>query len=365
MGGMNVRAIAVDDEPLALVQMKKMLEATQAFSSIRTCQDPLEALDEVKKQAADVVFLDIEMPEVDGIELAETIQSIDERIEIVFVTAYNEFAVKAFELNAVDYLLKPVEQARLEKTLQRLASLHTSEESPESGQVHESGEIECFGSLRFSRFVDGQRQDIPVKWRTSKARELYAYLLQNHDQIVGKESLIDRFWPEADFSRANAQLYSTIYQMRKVIGSLPFHQKIIKKDVGYMLTLSDTPVDAIKWERRLKALPPLGRKTLNAHVHVFSAYKSHYLNEYDYIWAEPEKTRLRQLWLAHACSLIDYLMGASKFAEAMDIARKADQIDPGHEKIIKYILHLANKTGDVEGAIKEYERYKMMKDELK
>lgn len=109
-----MKALIVDDEHLALLHFKKMLERTNAFQSIMAYQDPVEALEHPETPAVDAVFLDIEMPGVNGIELAEAIQSMNENIQVVFITAYNEFAIKAFELNAIDYLLKPVIYKRLE-----------------------------------------------------------------------------------------------------------------------------------------------------------------------------------------------------------------------------------------------------------
>src|SRR5699024_10415720 len=79
--------------------------------------------------AADVLFLDIEMPNTNGLELAEKIIEVNPNIEIVFVTAYNEYAVQAFEVNALDYLLKPVKTERLAKTLARLDENNDSKKS--------------------------------------------------------------------------------------------------------------------------------------------------------------------------------------------------------------------------------------------
>lgn len=115
-----MKALIVDDEELALLHFNRMLERTNAFQSIITFQDPAEVLEHFELSEADAVFLDIEMPGINGIELAESIQELNENIQVIFITAYNEFAIKAFELNAVDYLLKPVDHARLLTTVERI-----------------------------------------------------------------------------------------------------------------------------------------------------------------------------------------------------------------------------------------------------
>lgn len=250
-----MKALIVDDEHLALLHFKKMLERTNAFQSIMAYQDPVEALEHPETPAVDAVFLDIEMPGVNGIELAEAIQSMNENIQVVFITAYNEFAIKAFELNAIDYLLKPVIYKRLETTVERIKTNNMLRQNAENTEAHFS--IQCFGSLQFHQTLKDVKTSIPVKWRTSKAREIYLFLLHNQGHVVSKDMLIDLFWPHYDVSKASTQLYSTIYQIRKLFSQIPFSQTIEKTDTGYILRLSGAKIDVVEWEKSLKGAPPL------------------------------------------------------------------------------------------------------------
>lgn len=112
-----VRVIAIDDEPLALRRLEWCLRHAPDIELIRTATHPRIGLDLIRELAPDVVLLDIEMPELDGFEL---IEALGERApEVIFVTAFDHFAVKAFAASAVDYLLKPVEQERLLEALDR------------------------------------------------------------------------------------------------------------------------------------------------------------------------------------------------------------------------------------------------------
>lgn len=116
-----MKAMIVDDEALGAIQMRKGLEETKAFSSIMSFTDPVAARDYVKHHTLDVAFLDVKMPEISGISLAGSIHDADDKIQIVFITAYREYAAEAFALDGIDdYLLKPVEQDRLDKTVRRL-----------------------------------------------------------------------------------------------------------------------------------------------------------------------------------------------------------------------------------------------------
>jgi Response regulator containing CheY-like receiver and SARP domains len=353
-----MRAIVVDDEPLACRQLDHLLKDSGAFEQIITYSDPEKALKDAQGQHPDAAFLDIEMPEISGIELAEALQSEVAGIQIVFTTAYNEFAIKAFDLNAVDYVLKPIMKDRIEKTIQRLIINCRAAENTATDAQGTYG-IQCFESLKFYR-IDGwgKISYIPVKWRTSRARELYAYLLKEHGRFVSKDTLTDLLWPDSDPEKANTQLYSTIYQIRKLMEKLPFHHHLVKNDIGYSLDLSDTPIDAEEWEKSISRMPKIDRSNYKEHIRLCKAYRDHYFAEYSYLWAESERIRLCQLWLEYAYHLIDFLIKERLYTEALVICQQIDRIEPDNEKCMKYEITLYNQTGNIEGAIRIYEKYK-------
>ena len=110
--------LIIDDEPLARRELVKALESRSDISRIETAEDASRALDMLQASEFDVVFLDIQMPEMTGIELLEISQQRHIRLPaVVFVTAYSEYAVAAFEHHAVDYVLKPISAARIVKAL--------------------------------------------------------------------------------------------------------------------------------------------------------------------------------------------------------------------------------------------------------
>jgi two-component system LytT family response regulator len=116
----KLRAFVVDDEPLALRRLVRLLEATGRVDVVGRATDPEAALADLAAATPDVLFLDIQMPGLDGFQLLDRLPVTP---MVVFTTAYDHHAVHAFETNAVDYLLKPVERARLDRTLERLARL--------------------------------------------------------------------------------------------------------------------------------------------------------------------------------------------------------------------------------------------------
>lgn len=114
-----IRALIVDDEIHAREELEALLAETGRFAILAKCANAIDALEAIRRDKPDALFLDIQMPVVNGFEL---LAMIDEELmpKVVFVTAYDEYAVKAFEENALDYLLKPVEKDRLAKTIQKL-----------------------------------------------------------------------------------------------------------------------------------------------------------------------------------------------------------------------------------------------------
>ncbi len=114
-----IRAVIVDDEPHARAELESLLDETGAVEIAGRCGNAVEAVHAVRDLRPDVLFLDIQMPAISGFELLSMIDD-DELPEVVFVTAHDEHALRAFEERAVDYLLKPVTRERLAKTGERL-----------------------------------------------------------------------------------------------------------------------------------------------------------------------------------------------------------------------------------------------------
>jgi len=115
-----IRAFVVDDEKLAVQRLTRLLNDTGRVTIAGSATDPQDALDALRDADVDVVFLDIQMPEMTGIELVER---LDRNVPVIFTTAYDRYALEAFTVNSIDYLLKPIEAERLEKALDKLERL--------------------------------------------------------------------------------------------------------------------------------------------------------------------------------------------------------------------------------------------------
>ncbi len=117
---MTFRVLLVDDEPLARARMQRLLLAYDDFHCVADAGDGQSALSWLQQHTADVVFLDIQMPELDGLATARAIQQLPCPPVIVFCTAYDDHALAAFQTQALDYLLKPISKEALAQTIQRV-----------------------------------------------------------------------------------------------------------------------------------------------------------------------------------------------------------------------------------------------------
>ena len=130
---MTIRTIIVDDEKLAIQGLQLRLDKFPDVEVIETCANGREAIRKIKTERPDLVFLDVQMPGFDGFSVVKGVMELDPPL-FVFVTAYEEHAIRAFEANAVNYLMKPVDEDKLADTIDRVRSRLTEKRSAEEAE---------------------------------------------------------------------------------------------------------------------------------------------------------------------------------------------------------------------------------------
>ena len=207
---MTIRTILVDDEPLATQGLQLRLQAHDDVEIVATAANGREAIRAIKTNKPDLVFLDIQMPGFDGFSVVQGLMDVEPPL-FVFVTAYGEHAVRAFEAQAVDYLVKPVEEDRLAGTLdrvrQRLAERRGAEEAerlkealvehaPEAAEELADGRSEAPQSNRFERMINirdqGQifRVDVDTIERIDAAGD-YMCIQTGDNTLILRETMKD------------------------------------------------------------------------------------------------------------------------------------------------------------------------------
>ncbi len=130
------RTLLIEDERLAREELKSLLKDFLEIEIVGEARNGAEALEMIGKLSPDLLFLDINMPEMNGFEMVKHLEEIP---QVIFVTAYDEFALKAFEMNALDYLLKPVDPKRLQEAIKKLTNID-EDFSSNSNQISEAKE---------------------------------------------------------------------------------------------------------------------------------------------------------------------------------------------------------------------------------
>lgn len=173
-----LRAMIVDDEAPARSELKFLLEQTGKITSIVEAASVRSAIETLMESRVDVVFLDISMPGASGLQLAEALHKLKNPPAVVFVTAYSDHAVEAFDVDAADYLLKPVEEERLDQAIEKvIARVHP--------QVESKASIE-----RIPVEKGGRKVLIPVdQIRYIMAKDDYSCIFTSDDRFLSTTSL--------------------------------------------------------------------------------------------------------------------------------------------------------------------------------
>jgi DNA-binding LytR/AlgR family response regulator len=200
-----LRVIAIDDEPLALRRLEWCLQDMPGIALVGKTGDPQHGLEMIRTLSPDVVLLDVEMPELGGFELIESLGTCADAAlpEIVFVTAFDHFAVKAFGISAVDYLLKPVERSRLLEALERARVRRELRDA--QARVRELREI--IDSLRAER-----------RGGTQKKYETELWIREGDARVRVPIEMIERLEADGDYVRLHVG--QRVRLMRARLGDL-------------------------------------------------------------------------------------------------------------------------------------------------
>lgn len=301
----------------------------------------------------DVVFLDIHMPEMDGMDLGKQIQATVPGVEIIFVTSYDQYAVHAFDLQALDYVMKPIQKDRLKQTVSRVREKLSSKREQRSKDI-DVPLICCFNQIQF-KLPD---KDIQVaKWRTSKAQELFAYLLHHRNQTIHRSVLLEMLWPELEEDKTVHQLYTAMYHVRQTLKACNMDMITIQSghlEAGYRLELGEAQLDSEQWEQEIRQWKVVNASTVHAYEQALHLYKGTYLGNYEYMWAEPERERLRYLWLYHMRQLSLYYQQHGLAEKVIESTQRIQHMLPDEEESYFMLMKLYDEMHNDLGVEEQY-----------
>lgn len=194
-GATPLRALVVDDEAPALAELAYLLKRDERIGALHTATCGTEALRALESTAVDVVFCDIAMPGLDGLDLAKVLARFAERPQVVFVTAYDEHAVDAFELEATDYVMKPIRAERLAEAVRRVVAQRFDGPPVQAGPDtdDETIPVELAGVTRFirrSQIIFAQAHGDYARMHTADGSHLVRVSLNALEQRWGPKGFV-------------------------------------------------------------------------------------------------------------------------------------------------------------------------------
>ncbi|MFD2043767.1 response regulator [Ornithinibacillus salinisoli] len=345
-----IKAILVDDEELSIIPLVKKLQKFKDIDIVKTYSNPKQVV--VEDMNFDVVFLDIEMQEMDGLNLAEEILSKNSNIQIVFVTAHSEYAIQAFEIHSIDYLLKPVTTKRLEKTIKRLKESIAAKEQLQVSPLPESQlSIKCFGELQ----VYYNKQ--PLSFKTAKAKELFAFLLTYRNTYIHRDKIIEELWPNQDYKKSKTYLHTCLSHVRKLFNSINYSECILFKNQHYCLQMHLKDCDAFLVEDVIKNVTVIDESNIELVKQVIHSYDEPYLDMNGYNWAYEKSQEFHQHIIYLLYKTIEYYKqkDMNKSLYFLEIQRK---LEPYVDENIAQSMELLIKQNNRSEAIKLYQEHR-------
>ena len=357
-----LKALLIDDESSALDALLDELSEFEEVEVAGTFTNIHEALRWIGEGQAlvDVVFLDIDMPGMNGLEAAGRIMEMDASIDIVFVTAYDQYAVEAFEVHALDYLLKPVMTERLGKTIRnRLLADRRA-----AGERGSKCSIACFGAFQLHiRNPEAQA----VKWRTNKTKELLAYFVHFREEELHKSNIISDVFAELNEQRAFATLHTSIYFIRKIIRQHGLDQRMQLHYANdcYRFSLSGVELDLDVFRRTADGGKPSAPAEIREAERAASLYRGDYLGAHNYVWALHEQRKLRLSFVELVGKLCEVYFNDGMPDRAVELLKESISRSPLLEELHEQLLSAYETIGDVAALREHYDRMRrLFREEL-
>ncbi len=351
-------AIVVEDEIAILNLMKITINKNKNINVIAGYTHPTEALDNIIKLKPSVVFLDVELPGITGIELAKKIHSLEENIKIIFSTAYSEYAVDAFRVNAVDYILKPITEDEVNRVVNKLLKKVYPNNYSDTSYKYK---ISCLGKFE----VSAVNSTTIVRWPTTKTEELFAYFIVNIGISINKWKLCEILWPDRDEKRAEHNLYNTIYRMKSTLNKYDIPITILNEKGCYKLDFKDYSCDAAAFEKFAAQNEEINANNVKKFDKFFSLYEGHLFEEKDYVWSIMSSENLSELYLKLTKKLAYFYFENAQYLNAEVVLKKTIDIYPLDEQMHELLIKLYHFMGNRTRVISHYENLrKILKSEL-
>jgi two-component SAPR family response regulator len=343
--------ILIDDEQPTLEWLNRLIQKHTDLIVAGMYTKVSEALAEAERVKPDAAFVDIEMPGLSGLKAAAKLHEIREDMEIIFVTAHSEYAIQAFQANAIDYLLKPVSPKEVVRCANKLKKRKKVSHVPQSEQ--QEPKLVCFGGFR----VDLPGSQEPIRFPTAKVEELFAFLLLNRQAAVSKWKICETLWPEYEPEKAEQNLHTTVYRLRKLFNERRLPCQLLLQFGGYRLEWQGSCDLAEFAEKGEIALKEPVRANLESAI---ASYGGPLFAEKDYAWCLSERELLERRYAYLAKRLAECYRNEGDPLLALELisSRVEKAIQYCDEELYEIKLEILMETGDRTSFFYHYNKLK-------
>ena len=353
-----LKVIVIDDEPMSVNRLTGLLNKTGLVEVLGGYSDPEEALLAKVAETIDIAFVDIEMPTITGLVLAEKLQEQNPSLEVVMVTAHDHYALEAFQAHAVGYLLKPVTLTSITRQLDLMNQKRKGWIKPaETFDLT----IKTFGL--FQCFTGNDEPDY-FSWRTAKAKELFAFLHYHQGSPVTRDEILESLWPEMELDKAVKNFHATGYYLREALKKRNLDHLLERKNGAYRLKWEEVNSDEKSFIEAMEVLMKgnPGMETLEA---ILQIHENTYCGVDDYRWADDRRNNYESLYLRALDTLAEKLDEMADDKRKLSVLRQMIKQDPYNEEFHEKIIEVLLRTRHIEAAHQHFNRMeKMFKEDL-
>jgi two-component system LytT family response regulator len=355
-----MKVIIIDDEKAMHLIMKKLLSKIPHIEIVGLFQDTESASLFLNDHAVHMAFVDISMPLESGMLFAKRMAETGRNLHIVFVTSHKEYAMEAFDIYALDYIVKPVSLERLEKTVKRGMTINQFTELAKEDINQNQISIFCMGGLEVRSGQGGS-----VKWMSRKVAELFGYLLLNRGRMVSRVRITADVFGGMPQKNAEAYLNTTIYQLRKSLDSHGLKPCVKSDNDSYGMDFVGAYIDFVEFEERIKRFAVIDGSNLNQAKEAEELFVGDLFGEKAFLWALNDIERLSRMYTAFVKKLAEALLKHNEREFTVRLLLKLLGRNELDEETVSLILAAFAAQKNRVALTEQYVRYaKLLRKEL-
>jgi len=347
-----LRAVLIDDERPALDELSFLLNKN-SVEIIGAFQKTDKVQEFIAREKPDIVFLNIQLKGTNGIDFGEKLQKSSEKTVIVFVSAYPEYAIQAFRAYPLDYIVKPVDEEHLKKTLQYIESF----KKPDNDKKWCDLRIQCFGIFKI------KTGDNFIKMPTKKTSEILAYLLCNEGKKIYRDELARLMSCDNNPEKNANNLRVSLFRIKNTLRTASIDNTQFNIGDNFSVYIGDDICDIVDFQRFIKNNLNISSENIRQAEKIAGLVKEEFFSDIDSFWIVEK----REWFIINAEKLFIkiflYYNSNGQTDKAENTLCRFLSVNPCSEQVYRRLLDLYIKTGNIYKYRTYYEDYKKMKKE--